>query len=465
MKPARGQVWVRTHRRMGDILKPVTEPYIWVTTRGSNPVATKHVAITRVNRGVVYYTDYVLGGPMPSRGDYSEDIERFLEVFKPADATESTGMHNLKNLFEDLLHGVTLIESGMTQQTTDVELMQSLNALVKSNGGRFKSPAQARFLYKKLDYAGYKQSAPQHLAQQWVKNPNDILVGLSGRIESFGKRTASKVRYYGFVYVVDGGGVVMRAKAKVQAGKGTGAESQFGGQIVGVEAPNFVREGDAPTLYDAHGERKAMEARAQKHAPLISKIQSIQGYQGNNFLQSLVGQLQTGHELSAGQERALARMMPYESTKSGSYQEKYQAALKDLENVMSFAKKAKEQILADASVSEQIKEAATWYIDTAVRGFDDWRKRPTYAAEVSGAGILNNFLFDLGWRKKARRGWSVSLLWALGQVAKKGTKAGKNATQLSGEGVQFADWLAGVTQGQVLADLLDYYREAEKKRP
>lgn len=355
-----------------------------------------------------------------------------------------------------------MVEAGSAP--TPEELMRSLNSLVKQNGGKFKSAAQAKFMYRTLDTQYYRNSAPAPLAKQWAKGVNDVVVGLTARIEGFGKRTASKMRYYGFVYLLDGAGVVMRAKAKVAAGSGTGADSQFGGHIVSVDTPDFVRKGDASTLYDAHGEAKAAQARAQKQAPLIAKIMAVQSYSSNDFLQSLVGQLQTGQELTAGQERALARMMPYESTRSGSYQEKYEAGIKALERVVGFAQQAEMQINRDPSLPQEIKDAAKWYVGQATSGFAEWKKRPTYSAEIGGdASTLNNFLFDLGWRQKARRGWTLSLLWALGQVAKKGTKAGKNATQLSGEGIQFAEWLAGLTQQSVYANMVDYYKSEMRR--
>jgi len=349
------------------------------------------------------------------------------------------------------------------------DMMKSLNSLAKYNGGKFKSPAQAKFLYRNLQDTWFK---PNPLVKQWarpyLKGPNDMAVMVTDRIQGFGTRTASKVRYYGFAFVVDGGGVVARAKLKVRAGRGKEADSHHGGEVIGVEQTTFERDGDAPTLYDAHGERKAMEARAKKQAPLIAKIQSIPTYQDDDFLQSLVAQLQTGRELSPAQDRVLAQKIPHEMRGQDKYKELYREGLQVLERIVGEIREAM-TVVAKAEIDQRSKEASEAFGGGILEGWEHWKRRPSINSDLGGTSSLANILDSLGWdeskQRKAGQMWTVAYLTAVKQLATKGAKASKRATKMAYGGELFVNWLKTVPAGAAKREYVSYYLEQAAHDP
>jgi len=348
------------------------------------------------------------------------------------------------------------------------DMMKSLNSLAKYNGGKFKSPAQAKFLYRKLQDRWFK---PNSLVKQWarpyLKGPNDMAVMVTDRIQGFGTRTASKVRYYGFAFVVDGGGVVARAKLKVRAGRGKEADSHHGGEVIGVTQTTFERDGDAPTLYDAHGERKAKEARAQKNAPLISKIQAISTYQDDDFLQSIVAQLQTGATLSPGQERVLAQKMPYQMSSRDKYKELWAESEKILARIAKEVAQGMAVVAKSDSVPKRDKESSQVYGQGILDGWRLFKKRPTKTGEIGETSSLSGFVGDLaGWdeQKQGRAGggyWTLAYLGALFHLATKGSKAPKWATKMARGGEMLAKELKKIPAGAAKRDYVSFYSGAD----
>lgn len=158
MKPAKGQVWKRTHRKIGSRLKPVTEPYMWRSIRGASDVPLIYVAVTATPKGLVYYADYVPGEPKPTKREYVAGELEFTQMFEPAHLKENT-----MNLIEDIRQaaGIELLV-----ESTEQELRQMFNATEKvAKGPRFMTRTQ-RAVDAKLPFMEFEG--------QWTKDPKKL---------------------------------------------------------------------------------------------------------------------------------------------------------------------------------------------------------------------------------------------------------------------------------------------------
>ena len=383
-------------------------------------------------------------------------------------------MSKLDNLLNELREsagssGVTsLIAEGYgTKDPSD--MMKSLNSLVKYNGGLFKSAAQARFLYRGLDDPFYHaKPIVKAWAKPWMNDRNSMAIETIDRIAAFGSKTAHKVRYYGFAFVIDGGGVVAAAKLKVVQGRGKETNINYGGQVAGVGHAIFERTGEAPVLYDAHGVAKEKEARAQNNAPLIARIQSVPTYQNDSFLQSLVAQLQTGGTLSPSQERVLSQKMPHNMQSRDKYKQLWADGLQIIDRIVREVKEGMVVVANADTVSKLHKEASEYFGQRVVSGWEAWKKRPSRNSDimVGGTSNLASIVGELGWteQKKSQAGggyWTLGYLWAVGQLAAKGEKAAKNATKMARGGEMLVDVLRKIPAGAAKRHYVSSYLEKQ----
>ena len=357
----------------------------------------------------------------------------------------------------------------LCEEVTDADLMKSLQTLIKYNQGKFKSSAQAAFLYKSL--LQHQSPTAQSWGQRWMTDPNAIAVQLTSRIEGFGRRTISKVRMFGFLYVVDGAGVLRAAKAQIDHSKGGSAIT-----VTGAKDELFQRHGETPVLYDRQAELKAQDARAQSNAPMISKIQGVPAYNTNDFLQSLVGQLQSGRKLSPAQQGALAKYMPVDMGDATEWKAAFEKGVKLIDTriagpwVKAMREKAAniEAILASRPPDvfsqfekndpekqqrkvNQERERLLNFADKIDQGWKEWKRKPIRHDEINASGSqLGMMMRWLGWMPSPHQGsWDLTFLWSLLAASKSKGKTGAKTLKMVPEGLRFVDWLGSVNSSEV----------------
>ena len=181
------------------------------------------------------------------------------------------------------------------------DMSRSMNSLIKYNDGLWKSEKQARFLKKQL---GMLKSAPATAWAQKNGYQGQAFATMS-RIEGFGTRTISKIRYASQVFVVDDGGVLVRGKVKViHATQDGGRFSQDWDNVT----VNWRRTKE-PTIMapDLEAERKD---QLEKNRPMKDMITRIPGWEDKDILVDFMSQLERGQALSPKQTSVLQRMMP-----------------------------------------------------------------------------------------------------------------------------------------------------------
>lgn len=219
--------------------------------------------------------------------------------------------------------------------------------MIKNNDGLWKSEKQARFLKKQLDLPALKSAKATAWAQK--NGYHGKVFSTMSRIEGFGTRTISKIRYFSQVFVVDDGGVLVRGKVKVVHAKEDGGRFYQDWDNVTV---NWRRTKE-PTIMapDLDAERAA---QIEKNRPMMDLITRIPGWEDKDILDDFMSQLKSGRPLSPKQQAVLQKMMPDKGAILGDKEswkadwKKYlQAGLKFLlimkrEDVMFEVKRAKE---------------------------------------------------------------------------------------------------------------------------
>ena len=356
-------------------------------------------------------------------------------------------LNKLEKLLNELIESLTVEEIclsevvGFDSQVDD--LTRSLNALIKTNQGKFKSPKQAEFLYKKLK--GLRDAhLEQGWAKKWIKNDSVFAFGYVKKLKQFGRTDLSKIRYAGRVYVIDGGGVIVAAKAHVEHPKG-GQQGFF--KIIGGKDIVFERKGHVPMLYDAIQAGRDKLARAKQNEPLIKKIEAVPGYEDNDFLQDMVFNLLAGRKLTPGQMRVVDKFVPVEMEEQDEFKQLYAEGVKRLDDIFRIyiaELKAIEKIKSDEKDKDLIKLDAQETRDSWMQ----WKKKSKKHSEMSETSRLHLLLHHLGWDSRGPA-WSLTFLMALGIVANKGTKAPKWATQYLRFGAKFVSWLKTVQSSDV----------------
>jgi hypothetical protein len=339
----------------------------------------------------------------------------------------------------------------------EASLMKSLNSLVKYNQGKFKSAKQAKFLYNELRSKHRMTPTAKRWGERWMRDPNAIAVQLMQRIEGFGSKTASKVRMYGFLYVVDGGGVVRMAKANI--------DHKAGFKVTGEKELRFQRKGDAPTLYDYAAEQRAQDAKAKANAPMIQKLKAIPKYDSNHFLKDLVFQLEGGRALTPGQLRAVAKYIPVEIGDYAEWKQAYKDGMKLLKSrLVDPAVKAMQQIVAELEADpdkyEHKAKNAKYFLDEYESFAKYWMKKPARSEEFGAASDMFRVVSDLGFKGGNQGNWPFTGLWALKVASARKGKAGRTTVKFIRDGLDFAEWLKKLSPSSVVAELRkDWMRE------
>jgi len=209
----------------------------------------------------------------------------------------------------------SLVDQSYNKETLDY--VKSLQSLVKNNEGKWKSSKQAKFLWLRLSERDPEELSPP--VKSWIDthlsdDPNEIAVPLLVFDTRYGHKNPSKIRYWGYIYILDGAGIKAAAKlaVKFKGGLDDGrpvAES--------IKEETFIRRGNPPILFDAEGHMKALEEEERKREErketnkvLISKIKTIPGYSRSDFFKSLVYQLERGDKLSPRQMAIILKKLP-----------------------------------------------------------------------------------------------------------------------------------------------------------
>lgn len=191
---------------------------------------------------------------------------------------------------------------------------RSLNGLIRSTQGLWKSDRQAKFLLKQLKSHHRRLVRDRSPAITWAKrykwfDLDTMIVFSHVEMLPFGRRDKSKIRYGAWFYVLDEYGVRAKARAEYIHAKGG---DDFKG-ISGKAKLEFKRPdrliGDV--VVPVSGVESAEEAwdrrqkeRAEnvaKNKTLIDGLKSHPDYHDRDILQSFVEQLEEGHTLSPKQ--------------------------------------------------------------------------------------------------------------------------------------------------------------------
>jgi hypothetical protein len=244
------------------------------------------------------------------------------------------------NVAEDEEEGNTLYEA-----RDPVDVIKTLQTLIKFNNGVWKSDSQARFIMKEITSDPSASTAPDikrwaaaALNRQGIRLNNKthrIYVGAQS-ISRYGYKDPSKIRLTGWGFVVDSVGVIVRAKLKVNH-KTTG--EVFGTMLWNTADYTFDRADDVDSSHlsfsisrEEKAEKDKLKAGIKAAKPIIAKIKTIPGWENQDIFKDFISQLEGGRLLSDGQLNVVNRSLPKE--KIGLDWESWKKALKTVESAM-----------------------------------------------------------------------------------------------------------------------------------
>lgn len=196
------------------------------------------------------------------------------------------------------------------------DLLKSLNSLAKNNQGLWKSEKQAAYLLRILDTES-KTTTPDVTA--WVKRQpwyaaGQIIVENIRKLEGYGHRDISKVRYAGQVFVADGAGIVARMKGNVKHPRQDDPSSMF--IIPTTLEATFIRDpGIVPLVKFDLQKAKEQEAQALRqqvvlNQKLIDQIKKIPKWDQQTIFKDFVAILEAGRTLTPGQLQVVKKNLP-----------------------------------------------------------------------------------------------------------------------------------------------------------
>lgn len=207
----------------------------------------------------------------------------------------------------------------------DEELSHNLFALAKGGGG-WKSEAQGRFQLKRLQTVirpllqskDYKE-AVAWARRQGVDTDTAFVWPCTRMLKQYGRST-TKARYTGNYFVVDESGVRAIAKVRVNHKPPSPTqlslpdEPQYLDLLPETAVVAFERTSTPTITVPWFAETKADDAKREQarrqNQPLVDVIKNLAGYSSNDFLQSIVYQLEAGNVLSPKQQQVLNTMLP-----------------------------------------------------------------------------------------------------------------------------------------------------------
>lgn len=339
-----------------------------------------------------------------------------------------------------LTNDVKMLEARLHVAKTPAEdMMMSLNSLVKNNKGLFKSDRQAAFLYKaskrfKIAPALPGKSEIQAWGRAFMREPDAVLMMADALDPRFGRKDPTKIRWYGYAYVLDGAGVVARAKLKMR---------HETGQATGVKGTDWQRPAnlDAPVLYDQGAAKKKLEQQVKKNQPIIDKIRSVPDYENIDILQSFLDQLLRGRELSPGQLGVLRKYVSVDVGDPAEWKKQYEEALSLID---------KKLVKPALAVFRSGKIHESWdpgyYITEISQGWEKFKRKPQIDGDVSAdLSELSRLAGDAGWKKPAGVTGMLDAVARLHQAAKKGQKAPRTALRALPAARKLLEWLRALS--------------------
>ena len=222
---------------------------------------------------------------------------------------------------------------------------KSLNSLVKSNKGKWKSKSQAKYLLKKIRDEYQTAEAVKWARQQGLYDKGTVAAEIVSSIKGYGYRDPSKVRYTAQVFVLDGRGVIARAKFKYKHyTKKTGTA---GGVVWNTGQVTFQREDSDSEQYvdlekedaEARRKRNAEKKEAAKQAALIKNIPD---WKQQDILVDFMDRLEGGWPLTPNQLAVVQNKLPMKEVFIGKKEDWTQSYNKFKKQVVRVAKIFKE---------------------------------------------------------------------------------------------------------------------------
>lgn len=300
-----------------------------------------------------------------------------------------------EKLFEAII-SEALFDSG--------DALKSLNSLIKRNDGEWKSEAQAKFLLKQLKANYQTKEAVAWAQKQGLYHKGAIAIEVTKRIEGFGYKDPSKVRIMANVFVLDGSGVIARAKFKFKHFKKATQTAE--GIDWGTGKITFQRKEEPSKKYvdiekeeaDELRKEKERKAEARKQMDLIKKIP---GWEDKNIFLDFMDRLIGGWPLTPNQLAVVKENLPvaigdkdnwkknFESFKK-LIAEKLAVPLKEME-----AYSLKKEIEKYQSVSPEIRKR-DFHSEPYVKGVDDIKEfiKEMKSQGYSSGGWVDSHIFD-----------------------------------------------------------------------
>lgn len=264
---------------------------------------------------------------------------------------------------------------------------KSLNSLVRSNQGLWKSERQAKYLVKRLKSHHKKLVRGRSPAIKWAKRykwfdiDSMIVFAHVSHLSQFGHKERSKIRYAAWFYVIDEYGVKAKARAEYAHAKGGGdfkgltgkAKLEFKrrARVTGdVRVPISGVESAEEAWDRMHEERQKNIAKNKK---MIDALKSHPEYDDKYILQSFVEQLEEGRTLSPKQMYIVNKMLDTDmdlgvgmkNDWSSWWQELLQLYVSKL--VPNMIKSPIFDEVADADHREELREGSIEYLEKGIK--------------------------------------------------------------------------------------------------
>lgn len=199
----------------------------------------------------------------------------------------------------------------------EAEVLKSLQSLVRSNQGFYKSPAQAQFLYTEARARGHANNvAVEAFARKYQRKggPNTYGVLLAKNL-GYAHRDAAKIRYVMKVFLLDGAGVVAMGTPQVKYPTNQDiARGRMMPTILRKVDTDFVRSGSGPVLFDAGAVQREFDEKMRDLLPLIRKIEELPGVDDPDnrdmkIFRDFLTRLKSGTPLTPAQMKVLQKAL------------------------------------------------------------------------------------------------------------------------------------------------------------
>lgn len=197
----------------------------------------------------------------------------------------------------------------LTESVPADEIVKTLNGLIKSNNGLWKSEKQAQFILRHVD------SSQSDLAKRWARTvreykPKEHLVYHAATSLGFARMRRDKVRYVSWFFLIDDQGVVLRARGEVNHAKGD-RETEFSASA----ETNWKRPRNVSGLsFDLSGDKKRKEAERQrqieKNKDVIDLIKKIPNWNKQDIFVDFIDKLKAGFTLTPRQMTTITNNLP-----------------------------------------------------------------------------------------------------------------------------------------------------------